>query len=100
MTSNTTLDDLDNKELPGDWEAGIGERHDGAYYTRFYYHPDYELRVYWDDGQDHTVCLRPKERREGGRGSGYGYPVMSFQFGTERDAVSKAHELMHLYPED
>jgi hypothetical protein len=93
MTHDTTLDDLDDQELPGDWEAGIGERSD-THYTRFYYHPDYELSVYWDDGHDHSVVLRPDNGRDH-----HGYPIVSHQFDTERDAIAKAHELMRQYPE-
>jgi len=63
-----------NEDLPEGWEAGIGERSDGNYYDKWFYHPekDLELHVWWESeersGNKNHVLLLEKvtERDENG----------------------------------
>jgi|APHM01.1.fsa_nt_gi hypothetical protein len=70
--------------LPEGWEGGGGTASD-THYTRFYYHEDWELRVYWDKGHDHTVILHPEDGH---------YPEESHKRDTEDAAHEKAKEVM------
>lgn len=78
------------KDLPEEWEAGIGERNKGKYYTKFFYNPrrNLELRIEWDKGHDHTVVLRDTEVDEF---------LESKHAYTEEEAEKKALSVMRRY---
>lgn len=80
--------------MPDSWKAGIGERSEGQNYTKFFYHDDYEIRVYWDDGQDHKAVIRPKEEDEDGNMS-TGYAIRTAYCDTEDEATDRAYEWMY-----
>lgn len=86
-----------NSELPDGWTTGIGESSD-SYYTDWYYHEDWEIEVFWDEGQPHTVCLyEVRGETEYGDKDVSEYPTESNSFGQERDALQWAYGLMEEY---
>jgi len=86
-----------NEDLPGEWVTGIGEGGKETY-TNWYYHNDWELQVFSDPGQPHTVALyEVREDVEYEDQKVAEYPTETDSFKTEEEAFDHAMELMEKY---
>lgn len=81
-------------DIPDNWEAGIGNRSD-THYTKYFYHDNYELRVYWDKNQDHTALLRKVVgKTENGQPKYNEHPETSKTAKSEDKIMEKAQQIM------
>ena len=80
--------------VPGNWEAGIGER-SSSYYTKPFYNKkkELEMRVYWDKGNKHKAVVREVGIKDNGDWIS-GYPVKTREAESEEEIDQKAVELM------
>jgi len=87
-----------DEELPGEWTVGIGEGISDEQYTEWYYHENWELQVFSDPNQPHTVALYEVNHDveyEDQRVSEY--PTDTNSFDHYRDALQYAYGLMEDY---
>lgn len=86
-----------NAELPGDWVTGIGEGSD-TYYQHWYYHDNWEIEMFWEKGQPHTVCLYEVDQDAEYEDQRVAeYPTDTNAFERERDALQWVYGLMEEY---
>ena len=86
-----------NEGLPNEWTTGIGEASD-SYYDHWYHQDNWQIHVYWDEGNPHTVCLYEVDREAEYEDQQVAeYPTKSNSFEHERDALQWAYGLMEKY---
>lgn len=80
------------------WDWGIGQASNG-YYDYWAYRRDdkYELHMWWDKGENHSVEIIPINGFDENNDPQYGYPTDTCEFDTEDEAMEYAEELMEKY---
>jgi hypothetical protein len=80
------------------WAWGIGESSD-SYYDYWCYHEanEYEIHMFWDKGQGHSVEVIPINGFDENNDPIYGYNEESDNFDTEEQALEYVEELMEEY---
>jgi hypothetical protein len=89
---------MTENKAPEMWEWGIGEK-GGTYYDYWAYHKDdeYEVHVWWDRGNSHSVEIIPIKGYDENDDPIYGYAKETCEFPTEDEAIEYACELMEKY---
>lgn len=101
------MTDTEAPALPTGWQWAGGERTGGSYTTFFetryrmggdlagvHGFGGYNGVVYWDEGNDHTVQIRPITGGVNADDPEYGYPVVSRKYDSEQAALDAVPDLI------